>query len=243
MVAKAKSVDGEHSGGDVSVGNSGIRFNLGHRLPGSGAAIGQQTRTKTIFKEDVRTSVSAINGTATAFDPHAGREDVSVGAASTARSLSFRRLSAGDDLEPLLDLVEIGHKESRFGYIPFSREKARRIGERALSDPLHHLLFVVERRSNPLGFIFASVGEFHIGVGMEIAVIQAVYLRREFRGSLLSGSAVKGLFLGLEQWASRLGVSEIDFHITSGIKDRRSSDPVGKLGYRLVGAAYNRRFE
>lgn len=99
MVAKAKSVDGEHSGGDVSEGNSGIRFNLGHRLPGSGAAIGQQTGTETIFKEDVRASVSAINGPATAFDPRARREDVSLGSASTARPPSLRSLSAGDDLK------------------------------------------------------------------------------------------------------------------------------------------------
>jgi hypothetical protein len=159
------------------------------------------------------------------------------------RALSFRRMARGDDLEPLLDLVETGHKESRFGYIPFSRDKARKIGERALADPARNLLIVAELRGRPVGFLFASIGEFHIGTDVRLATIHAVYTERRLRASLCGGRVTAHLFRALNKWAAAVGAREVLLHVTSGVSADATSAMSSKFGFYHVGGVLSARIE
>lgn len=197
--------------GFPAAASRGIRFNLAGGLPGA---------------------PETLNG---CVAPEAGEALGRSSEPGKTRSLSFRRMKAGDDLERLLDLVEVGHKESRFGYIPFSREKARKIGERALSDPARNLLIVAELRGRPVGFLFASVGEFHIGHGVRLATIHAVYTEPRLRASLCGGRVTTHLFRALTNWAEVAGAHEILLHVTSGVSADATSAMSSKLGFGLIG--------
>lgn len=156
----------------------------------------------------------------------------------SGQSLSFRRMAQGDDLEPLLDLVEVGHKESRFGYIPFSREKARKIGGRALADPARNLLIVAELRDRPVGFLLASVGEFHIGTDVRLATIHAAYTVPECRATLLGGRVALGLIRAVQRWSAGTGAKEIFLHITSGISIKPTTRMIKRIGFATSGGVF-----
>jgi hypothetical protein len=155
-----------------------------------------------------------------------------------ARALSFRLVKPDDDHEALLDLVAAGHAESRFGYIPFSRDKARRLLEQALAGGSRHLVAVAEVRGWPQGFVFASVGEYHIGTGVLIVTINAIYTAQSLRASLLGGRAALGLFRAVGQWSRRIGAREILLHATSGIEVDRVRLTIGQMGFEATGGSY-----
>jgi hypothetical protein len=157
---------------------------------------------------------------------------------ATTRALSFRLVMPDDDHEALLDLVAVGHAESRFGYIPFSRDKARKLLEQALAGGSRHLVAVAEVHGRPQGFVFASVGEYHIGTGVLIVTINAIYTSQVLRGSMLGGRAAVGLFRAVGQWSRGVGAKEILLHITSGISESGTVRLVTKLGFFQIGGSF-----
>jgi hypothetical protein len=75
------------------------------------------------------------------------------------RALQLGLVTSDENHEPLLDLAEAAHAEGRFGCIPFSREKARRVLMQALAEERRHLTAVAAVRGRPGGLVFAAVGE------------------------------------------------------------------------------------
>ena len=83
---------------------------------------------------------------------------------SAATKLSYRLITRDSpNHEALLDFVQAAHDESRFGNIPFSHNKARRILSQALAEEKRNLIVVVEIKGQTEGFVFASVGEYVVG--------------------------------------------------------------------------------
>lgn len=113
-------------------------------------------------------------------------------------------------------LAEAAHRESRFGYIPFDREKTRRVVEQALAEDRRHLIAVAEVRGQVEGFVFASAGEYLYGSGVLIVTINTVYTSQRLRGSLLGGRAALGLFRAVGRWSKGIGAREILLHTTTG---------------------------
>jgi hypothetical protein len=110
-----------------------------------------------------------------------------------------RRLVLGlvrpdEDHEPLLDLFERAHRETRFNYIPFSRDKARRLLRQVMAEDARHLVAVADVGGKPEGFVFASVGAYFVGTEVLIVTINVLYTSNALRGSLLGGRASLGLF-------------------------------------------------
>lgn len=101
-----------------------------------------------------------------------------------------------------------------------------------------HLVAVAEVRGRAEGFVFASVGEYHVGTGVLIATINAIYTAPSLRGSLLGGRAGVGLFRAVKNWARGSGAAEILLHATSGISADRVGRTVGRLGFVRVGGSY-----
>ena len=155
--------------------------------------------------------------------------------------LTFRLVRMGEGLEPALTLAEAAHRESRFGYIPFDREKTRRVVEQALAQDRRHLISVVEVGGRVEGFVFASTGEYIFGSGALIVTINTIYTSQELRGSLLGGKAAVGLFGAVRRWAAGIGAVEVLLHATSGIEGERVGRVVRRLGFQAVGGSFAAR--
>lgn len=156
-----------------------------------------------------------------------------------ATKLSYRLITRDSpNHEALLDLVQAAHEESRFGYIPFSRDKARRVMVQALTEGARHLIAVAEIRGRPEGFVFASVGEYLVGTGALIVTVNAIYTSRNLRGSLLGGRTALGLFRAVARWSKGIGAREILLHATSGIGGARTLRTIDRIGFKLVGGTY-----
>jgi hypothetical protein len=110
--------------------------------------------------------------------------------------------------------------------------------DQALAEERRHLVAVVELRGRPQGFVFASVGEYHVGVGVLIVTINTIYTSPGLRASLLGGRAAVGLFRAVGRWAKGIGAVEILLHVTSGISEERAGRTVGRLGFTLVGGSF-----
>jgi hypothetical protein len=72
---------------------------------------------------------------------------------AAVRTLQLRLVTADESHEPPLDLAEAAHAEGGFGYIPFSRDKARRVLVRALAEERRHLIAVADLRGRPEWFV------------------------------------------------------------------------------------------
>lgn len=155
-----------------------------------------------------------------------------------AKALTLRLVRPQDDHDSFLDLAEAAHRESRFGDIPFSRDKARRVLTRALAEGPRHLVAVAEVRGWPEGFVFASAGEYIVGTGALIVTVNAIYTAAGLRGTLLGGQAALGLFRAVGRWSKGIGAREILLHATSGIGVERVGRTVGRMGFRAVGGTY-----
>jgi len=157
-----------------------------------------------------------------------------------ARRLVFRLVRPVENHEPLLDLFERAHHETRFNYIPFSRDKARRLLCQVMSEDARHMIAAAEVGGTPEGFIYASVGEYFVGSNHLIVTINVVYTSQELRGSLLGGRAAVGLFRAVGRWAEGIEAREILLHVTSGISEERTGRTARRVGFDLIGGSYAR---
>jgi len=155
-----------------------------------------------------------------------------------ARRLVLRLVRPDEDHEPLLDLFERAHQETRFNYIPFSRDKAKRLMRQTMAEDARHLVAAAEVGGKPEGFIFASAGEYFVGTDALIVTINVIYTSQELRGSMLGGRAAVGLFRAVGKWAKGIGAAEILLHVTSGISEERTARAVGRLGFAPIGGSY-----
>jgi hypothetical protein len=154
------------------------------------------------------------------------------------RRLVLRLVRPSEDHEPLLDLFESAHQETRFNYIPFSRDKARRLLRQVMAEDARHLVVVAAVGGKPEGFVFASVGEYFVGTDALIVTINVIYTSHNMRGSLLGGRAANGLFRAVGRWSKGIGAREILLHVTSGIEPKRAQQTIGRYGFEIVGSSH-----
>jgi GNAT superfamily N-acetyltransferase len=155
-----------------------------------------------------------------------------------ARKLVLRLVRPDEDHEPLLDLFERAHQETRFNYIPFSRDKARRLLRQVMAEDARHLVAVAEVGGKPEGFVYASVGEYFVGTDALIVTINVIYTSTDIRRSLLGGRIASRLMRAVEQWAKGIGAGEVLLHVTSGIAEDRAGRTAQRMGFAPIGRAY-----
>jgi hypothetical protein len=155
-----------------------------------------------------------------------------------ARRLVLRLVRSDEDPEALIDLFERAHQETRFNYIPFSRDKARRLLRQVMAEDARHLVALAEVGGKPEGFVFASVGEYFVGTDALIVTINVIYTSQALRGSLLGGRAAVGLFNAVGRWAKGIGANETLLHATSAIQAIRTGRTLARMGFAEVGGTY-----
>lgn len=158
--------------------------------------------------------------------------------ARAAGALVFRLVRVGENFGPLLDLFEAAHRETRFGYIPFSRDKALTLLLQVLAEDKRHLLAVAEVNGRPEGVVFASVGEYFVGTDALIVTINVIYTSQRLRNSLLGGKVATSLLEAVKKWSTGIEAREIMLHTTSGIAARRTGMAVRRLGFEEIGSTF-----
>ncbi|MGR3609908.1 MAG: hypothetical protein ACU0BN_13770 [Sulfitobacter sp.] len=157
---------------------------------------------------------------------------------SSVAGLRFAVMANTQFMDDIVFLAEQAHKESRFSYIEFAPAKVRAIAERAISDPTRHAVMVAWDNGKPVGFLYCSIGEYHIGTGALITTIHNVNVLKDVRHSLKGGRVAIGLFRGVESWSAARSCKEILFHVTSGLDLDRSHKFIKRIGYHFVGGSY-----
>ncbi|WP_208352883.1 GNAT family N-acetyltransferase [Pseudaestuariivita rosea] len=152
--------------------------------------------------------------------------------------MSFRLVNSEADLPHIVDLAKEAHEESRFGYIPFSPEKVRKIALRALKDQKRHAVIIAEKNERAIGFAYCSVGEYHIGSDILLTTIHNINVSHDIRSSLSGGRIALGLFRGVQIWSQARGAKEILFHVTSDVNLAQAHKLAKRIGYKFVGGSY-----
>lgn len=155
-----------------------------------------------------------------------------------ASNLVFRMAIKKSDLPAIVALAREAHEESRFGYIPFSDKKVRKIAMAAFKDQKRHAVMLALKNKIPVGFLYCSVGEYHIGTGVLLTTIHNMNVSRSIRASLSGGRVALGLFKGVETWSKARGAKEILFHVTSDVDLARAHKLAKRIGYKFVGGSY-----
>lgn len=154
------------------------------------------------------------------------------------QGLLFDVLTCTYAMEDIVFLAERAHAESRFSYIEFAPEKVRRIAERALADPKRHAVMLCWDDGKPVGFVYCSIGEYHIGAGTLLTTVHNINVLKEVRHTLKGGRAALGLLKGVDSWSRARNASEILFHVTSEVDLGRTHKFIKRLGYRFIGGSY-----
>ena len=110
------------------------------------------------------------------------RQGESVAAKNTNTELSFRLASTDSDLPAIVRLAQEAHQESRFGYIPFNPAKVRKIARAAFKDQKRHAVMIAERHGQAVGFVYCSVGEYHIGSDVLLTTVHNMNVSHTVRG-------------------------------------------------------------
>lgn len=169
--------------------------------------------------------------------------DPNVEASSSPRQpgLVFAELKDTAAMDDIVFMAQQAHEESRFSYIDFASHKVRAIAERAIADPKKNAVMMAWDDRKPVGFLYCSVGEYHIGVGALVTTIHNVNVLKDVRHSLRGGRVALGLFRGVETWSQARAATEILFHVTSDIDLGRTHKFIKRVGYRFIGGSYAKR--
>jgi len=141
-------------------------------------------------------------------------------------------------MDDIIFMAKQSHEESRFSYIKFAPDKVRAIAERAISDPARHAVMMAWDQEKPVGFVYCSIGEYHIGVNTLVTTIHNINVLTNVRHSLRGGRVALGLFKGVESWSKARSSQEILFHVTSGVDLSRTHKFIKRLGFRFIGGSY-----
>lgn len=161
-----------------------------------------------------------------------------VGSAQKSSGLTFSVLTDLNAMDDIVFMAKQSHEESRFSYIEFAPEKVRTIAEKAISDPARHAVMMAWDHGQPVGFVYCSIGEYHIGADTLVTTIHNINVLQDVRHSLRGGRVAIGLLKGVYSWSKARNAQEILFHVTSDVDLGRTHKFIKRLGYRFIGGSY-----
>lgn len=155
-----------------------------------------------------------------------------------ADGLEFEVLTSMDAIDDIVYLAGRSHAESRFSYITFAPDKVRAIAKLALADPKRRGVMICRDKNKPVGIVYCSIGEYHIGTGTLVTTIHNLNVLKNVRHSLKGGRVALGLLNGVASWSKARSSAEILFHVTSDVELGRTHKFIKRLGYRFIGGSY-----
>lgn len=149
------------------------------------------------------------------------------------------QLSAGQSVRGLLNLVFSAHAESHFNKVPFDASKVKKIIEQAVSSPENKVIYVARDRSKIFGGVYCSIGEYFMGKDYLLCTVNAFYISRHYRTTLIGGKVALELLHMAKSWAKTKGAKEVLVHNTSDISSSRSGMFFEKAGFSEIGSNFS----
>ncbi len=143
-----------------------------------------------------------------------------------------------EEVELILPLAREFHAESRYGHIPFSELKFRRVFAAGLDRPEESMGAYVMRGELVVGLVHVRVGDYFLGEGGRMATLHAFYISAAIRHSLLGGKVALRLLRVAMDWARARNVEETHIWSTSGIDAERTDSLLKRFGFKMYGGNY-----
>lgn len=139
---------------------------------------------------------------------------------SDTGTLKLMRLSDPAEIDFVMPLMEAGHRETRYGFLPFSQPKARKRLEDILSHPRTNVGFYVLLGERPIGAVDVGLGEPFLAAGGLMGTCRSFYVHADVRSSLLGGRVAAMLASQAKDWAREKGAMELMFYDRQGFLAR-----------------------
>lgn len=152
--------------------------------------------------------------------------------------ISIRLATQQADFDRLRPLSLELHGQTRYSDIPYSFEKRDALFNKAITRPGQHALFIAEKDSESIGFLFCGAGEYIVGTEDIIATVISFFVPEKYRTSLLGGRAAVGLLKSAVNWSRARSAREIQVHATAGISIQRLDRFLRRSGFSVIGANY-----
>lgn len=141
--------------------------------------------------------------------------------------------------EDITGLVEMGarmHAESAYSFLPFDREKVRRMMTAYIDSSETQCGLVAEKEETLVGMLGGYLTDYFF-CDEKIACDVILFIDRKYRGS----SAAARLIRAFRAWASERGASEICLGVSSNINTERAGMFYERMGLTHVGGVYKQR--
>ncbi|WES31870.1 GNAT family N-acetyltransferase [Varunaivibrio sulfuroxidans] len=164
--------------------------------------------------------------------PKGGEDD---GGKTRGRNVAIRLAADMRDVECMIELGRVAHRESRFADLEYAPDKLMQSALGAMTEEgrKRMCLLMAEYRGDLLGMIVATVGShwFSSELGASAMVY---YVHPDHRGSM---AAIK-LLHGFRRWAQNRRVRRININVTSGVGMARTDKLMRRLGFEFTGGNY-----
>lgn len=143
--------------------------------------------------------------------------------------------------EDVGQLIEMGarmHAESAYAFLPYDREKVRRLIVSCIEDPETQCGLVAEEGHVLVGMIAGYLTDYFF-CDEKIACDMLLFIDQRYRGGF---TAVR-LIRGFEQWAVAHDARELCLGVSTNINIESTGKFYERMGFTHVGGVYKRRLE
>ncbi len=141
--------------------------------------------------------------------------------------------------EDISELVEMGarmHGESAYSFLPFNRDKVRRVMANYIDAPERQCGLVAEKDGMLVGMLGGYLTDYFF-CDERVACDAILFIDRKHRGS----SAAARLIRAFHTWASERGACEICLSVSADINSERAGRFYQRMGLTHVGGVYKQR--
>jgi GNAT superfamily N-acetyltransferase len=136
------------------------------------------------------------------------------------------------DVPRMVDLAERFHAESALAHLPFNRDKLARVMA-GMIDYRKGLALVAVRGGEVIGG-FLGIAEEHFFSDALFSADLCIFIAPEHRG----GFTAAALLRAYVRWAKRLGVTEINAGVSSGIAHDTAFAVFERVGFARTGVTF-----
>ena len=143
-----------------------------------------------------------------------------------------------DDVENLVEMGSRMHSESAYSFLPFDRDKVRRLILGHIADTETQCVFVAESGGMIIGMIGGYLTDYFF-CEERLACDTVLFVDQTNRGT----SAAARLIEAFREWAVQRGARELSLGVTTEIRAEQVGRFYEWLGFRRAGAIYKQRLD
>ncbi len=149
--------------------------------------------------------------------------------------MQIRRVTT-EDIDEVLELGVLMHAESAYRFLPFDRDKVRRLLLSYAETPETRCMLAAEENGRIVGVFVGYLTDYFF-CGEKLAMDVVLYVGRKYRGS----SAARRLLRAFCDWARARGACEVCLGVSTDVNAERTGKFYERMGFVRVGGIYKQR--